>query len=556
VRPFAGETVYAILMAVTTRTPDAPNTLNPELPLHLSSVIRALMEKTADARPKSAAEVALALDLPDNVTPWESLGTTEVIVSVPKAAPTPKKPAPRWKRAAIAVGLLATVVAASVIVIVRDKDGKIVGQFTVPEGSSVEVKPGAPEPQPVPPVAATPDRRAAEYVLKLGGTVRVNGENRDIKAVADLPNGPFSLQWVKLIKSKEVTDAGLANFKGCTRLKYLDLHETRVSDAALANFSECTELVYIDLNQTGVTDAGFAHFKGNKGVRWLDLCENPGITDAALAHLRGTKVVTHLQLYNTAVTDTTLSYFKDCDNLMLLNVGGKTRVTDAGLVHFKGCRNVMFLNLSHTAVTDEGLKNFKDCRSLSDILLVSTSVTKAGVMPFTSRQGWTLIHLQRTRVTQTEIADLAKAAPQWTIFHDGGPTIDPVNAVPPDRTAAERVLFLGGVVRVHGDAREIRTAADLPATGFRLTEASLSQSILFRELELEMFKGCKNLKSLDASNTAVTDAVLPNLNDCNELVHLDLRRTKVTQAGVTALATALPRCRIIWDGGTIDPKVK
>src|SRR5205085_1470253 len=68
-----------------------------------------------------------------------------------------------------------------------------------------------------------PDRRAAEYVLDLGGTVQVNGEGKDIKTATDLPKEHFSLTSASL-HGKNATDAGLANFKGCNELTVLTLH--------------------------------------------------------------------------------------------------------------------------------------------------------------------------------------------------------------------------------------------------------------------------------------------------------------------------------------------
>jgi hypothetical protein len=41
-------------------------------------------------------------------------------------------------------------------------------------------------------------RKAAEYVLSLGGVVWVNGEHRDIRTSADLPRQPFTLTDIDL----------------------------------------------------------------------------------------------------------------------------------------------------------------------------------------------------------------------------------------------------------------------------------------------------------------------------------------------------------------------
>src|SRR5207249_2538384 len=142
------------------------------------------------------------------------------------------------------------------------------------------------------------DRKAAEYVVAIGGTVRVNEQDRDFKAAADLPRGSFRLTYVDLPKNKQVSDAGLAHFKGCKNLTTLSLGDTQVSDAGLAYFEGCKNL-------------------------------------------------TQLWLYNTRASDTSLALFKDCKNLTLLNLGG-TQVSDVGLAYFKDCKNLINLHLGGT----------------------------------------------------------------------------------------------------------------------------------------------------------------------------------------------------------------
>lgn len=58
---------------------------------------------------------------------------------------------------------------------------------------------------------------------------------------------------------------------------------------------------------------------------------------------------------------------------------------------------------------------------------------------------------------------------------------------------------------------------------------------------------------LGLSGTRVTDAGLEELHVCKKLVAIDVVRCPVTEGGVRKLAAALPRCRIEWDGGFIEP---
>ena len=58
-----------------------------------------------------------------------------------------------------------------------------------------------------------PDRRAAEYVLSIGGRVCVNDGLSAIAAVAELPRGRFRLTCVDLHVHQQVTNEGLAVVK-------------------------------------------------------------------------------------------------------------------------------------------------------------------------------------------------------------------------------------------------------------------------------------------------------------------------------------------------------
>jgi serine/threonine protein kinase len=166
-----------------------------------------------------------------------------------------------------------------------------------------------------PKVVADVDRKAAEWVLSVGGGVGVNGEDREIKAAAELPKGPFSLTGVKLEGNKAVTDASLAQLKDCKNLMGLYFQGTAVTDLGLAHLKDCKSVLGIHLDNTKVTDLG-------------------------LAHLKDWKKLLYLNLDGTDVTDTGLAHFKDCKNLKELFVKG-TKVTAKGLaelaVALPGC---------------------------------------------------------------------------------------------------------------------------------------------------------------------------------------------------------------------------
>ncbi len=419
---------------------------------------------------------------------------------------------------------------------------------------------------------ADPDRRAAEWVLSIGGKVRVNDQQRDLAAAAELPSEPFRMTFVDLTRKKRVTDAGLARFQHCKNLTKLYLTGTPVSDAGLAHFKDCEKLRDLYLNATGVTDAGLAHFKDCKNLTALNLgytrvtdaglanfkdCKNltslslfgMPVTDAGLAHFKGCKNLTRLDLSNTRVSDAGLANFKDCKNLTDLNLDG-TRVTDAGLAHFKDCKNLTGLYLHRTRVTDAGLKELAGLKSLQSLKLDgapmtdaglkelagfknlqtlwlnNTQVTDAGLKELAGLKSLQVLHLKSTKVTEAGVKQLAAALPGCRIEWDRG-----VIAADPDRAAAEYIAAAGGSFQTTLGDRWMQQA---PAGKFRLTGVNVYFKGDAVGDELAALLGsCTELESLNLGWTGVTGAGLLHLKDCTKLTDLNLEKVAADE-GLTA----------------------
>ena len=105
------------------------------------------------------------------------------------------------------------------------KDGKVLSQelVTVEKNGRQVVRISR---EAAPAVKSDPDRRAAEYVLSIGGTVQVNAVIRDLKAVGELPKETFRLTAFSTGDGTKVSNAGMAAFEGCTNLTQLDLPQT------------------------------------------------------------------------------------------------------------------------------------------------------------------------------------------------------------------------------------------------------------------------------------------------------------------------------------------
>lgn len=157
--------------------------------------------------------------------------------------------------------------------------------------------------------AATPassagfDRRAAEWVLSMGGFVdiRENNRLRKIRAGETLPEGDLELASVD-VRGPKVTDEGLAVFKECKNLTYLIVQSSHVGDVGLANFKDCKQLGYLNLEGTLLTDAGLAIFEGNAELTGLALPYTQ-ISDDAIGQLSAFKKLRGVNVKFTRMTE-------------------------------------------------------------------------------------------------------------------------------------------------------------------------------------------------------------------------------------------------------------
>jgi len=341
------------------------------------------------------------------------------------------------------------------------------------------------------------DRKAAEYVLSIGGIVQVNDQGDDIKAVADLPKGPFRLTSFTLNENKRVNDAGLASFKGCVNLAVLRLEGTQVTDEGMTYFKDCKNLRELGLRRTRVSDVGLANFKDCKNLAILAL-DFTGVTDAGLAIFKECKELKSLFVISTQVSDAGLALVKDCKKLVFLNLDS-TKVTDAGLTLLKECQSVQMFTLRGTQVSDAGLVHLKDYKNLNFLWLDNSQVSNAG-----------LIHLVACK--KLEVLNLS------------GPKISDA-----------------GMIHV----KECKNLKDLAVWHSKVGDKGLAH-----------IKELKKLTTLILRDTQVTDEGLVHLKECKQLTYINLRVTKASNKGIEELKKALPTCKIEWDGGTIEPTPK
>ena len=303
-----------------------------------------------------------------------------------------------------------------------------------------------------------------------------------------------------LPRSEKITDAGLAHLTGLSRLKVLDLSETKITDAALPHLAKMAQLTTLRL-PSNLTDAGLAHLAPLTNLVELRV-GGDGVTDAGLSHLSGMIGLKKLELIEVAIQGRglkQLAHFTELEHLHL----DSSKTTDEGLSHLPKMAGLLHLRLNGSEqLTDEGLKHLAQTPNLRRLDLFSVAGVKGpGLEHLVALQQLETLRLPN-RVDDQDLARLAKL-PKLTTLDNWS-------------LRAGSGAGLAAVAR----ARKFKRL-DFESTGG--TDDSLAH-----------FKGLKHVTELRLPPRA-TDAGLAHMAGMTRLKILDLGRSRVTDAGLVHL---------------------
>jgi formylglycine-generating enzyme required for sulfatase activity/Leucine-rich repeat (LRR) protein len=437
--------------------------------------------------------------------------------------------------------------------------GLLVAVTTPPPDKPTPPQTNIPVTKPAVPVTAVADvdRKAAEWVLSIGGqvTIRPDNQPQTFAINRNLPAGHFQVLEVYLNGNYGFSSAALVNLKGLTNLKRLDLWLTNASDTGLAHLKGLTNLTHLSLSATHVTNDGLIHLKNLTNLRQLILTHTR-VSDAGLVHLKDLSNLQELWLGATLLSDAGLVHLGGLTNLRFLSLGVNTQVTDAGLIHLKGLTNLKDLNLSMTQLTDAGVPMLASLGTRLDKLSV-----------------------EGTHISAKGFATLRAAVPGI-----------PLKWTEANRDLATLALSLGGKVHIRmkgqKEDRPIKDLSEIPVDYFQVTRLGLADlkhlpEDLFRKLASLTDPTFDHLEMLDLSGTPFQDRHLewvfmfrgrwfdlssywpvhrdrlhePVEGEFTHLVDLSLAGTQISDAGLAHLhdlkalkRLVLSRCQISGPG--------
>lgn len=328
-------------------------------------------------------------------------------------------------------------------------------------------------------VAGKGDQAVADWVKSIGG-----------KAVME--NGALV---EALLNGASVSDEGLKNIEGLTRLRKITLDGTEVGDLGIGRLAGLSGLTELSLNSTGVSDARLEHIGRLMGLRKLHL-NNTLIEGGGLAHLKNLKSLEELSLLGSPIKDNGLTVLPELSSLKRLSLA-TTDITDEGMKYLSGLTGLERLDLSSTDIDDKGIEQLKGLTGLTELILdYSGRFSDAGFAHLAGLKNLVRLSLLRTRVTDKSMKVIAGF------------------------TALENL--------------------DLNYTG--VTDKGLVD-----------LAALKNLKSLGLDSTFVTDKSGEILLGFKKLEQLNLYHTVVSNKAHEELKSGLAGCRITWDEKSAMP---
>ncbi len=243
------------------------------------------------------------------------------------------------------------------------------------------------------------------------------------------------LEYLAVMTSSKVTDAGLEHLAGVRQLQQFDASASRVTSVGLRHLATAElrnlnlrgtslgddltclaafqQLQILDLGETDVSDEELEHLASLSNLERLCL-DSTRISDEGLKHLRGLESLDFLLLSSTQITDRAFRHLKDLPALRIL-IANDTQIVGSGLKRCLQFQTLEELNISNTTVSDEFVARLKGQSSLGYLDLSDTEVTDAGLVHLMDMKRLVWLSLERTKVTDGGVEELQQAFPDCRI---------------------------------------------------------------------------------------------------------------------------------------------
>lgn len=205
------------------------------------------------------------------------------------------------------------------------------------------------------------DRKAAEWVLGLGGKVTLVQPSVEIASVADLPRGKFEVLFIVFNNTQgqiqAIPDSGWEAVAGLQSLERINCEAIKISSAAFDHIATCAALQQLQIQYSLLDDTLWPHLARLPKINKLVLSYNGHLTGVGISKARVPELQT-LLLTHREVVDAALPEVATLKSLQELHLDG-AQITDEGIAALAGLPKLTRLNLIGTPASAQGLSKLK-----------------------------------------------------------------------------------------------------------------------------------------------------------------------------------------------------
>src|SRR5579863_7600541 len=416
------------------------------------------------------------------------------------------------------------------------------------------------------------ERDIALWIIRLGGSVMVDGIDHPIADPFDLPERDFRILVVdmhgtitepkglerlsKLSQVRELyvparvwspvsdvkapfADESFQYYTGMNKLEKFQAGLTTlawldIGDEGVKRMAPLTQLKDLRVALTTIKDPKC--FEALVNLESLDL-NDTYVRDSSLAPLAAMKNLRHLTLVGTLVTDDSLKYVRDLTKLEELDLYG-VKITDDGVEHLRKLTALRKLNLLGAQITDASADILAQFTELRELNLYRSRITNAGLDKLRRLPHLQVLDLRYSAVTDAGVDAIRTALPKCRVsFVNTAPSFasrrvesKPANSSEP--AVAKWIESMGGEARV--------------ADG-RIQSISVAR-LAFSDSQMKYLAGLTGLEKLDIEATDVSDLGVASLAKLIKLRDLVLSFTSVSDRGLIHLARMTNLRRLMLAG--------
>ena len=426
-----------------------------------------------------------------------------------------------------------------------------------------------------PPQQISADRMWAEWILRMGGSVVLEGQRRPVTDLSQVPTTDFRLHTLNftgitmyaaslqdelrhlppLPHLKELYLNGrlwydqpaprladtIGLFSSSTELEKLVLSRPvqtyiPMNDAALKQLAPLKNLKEIRIRQTRAPGLALSQFP----LTHLDLNYIVAFGDAGMANLKNMTTLTELYLRGTSITDEGLVNLSGLTNLVELDLSD-ANISDAGVAFLAGLTKLRKLSLQGADVTDAGIDALRNMSQLEELSLYRTKVSNAGLAKLAALKNLRSLDLRYSRATGAGVRELTASLPNVDVL------IQDSSAPPPKRTKDASIVANQGEPAIAEWLRAIGGKVEL--AGEHISSVSLKGTTI-TDAELAILTKLPRLADLSLRHTEVSSIGLAHLSTVTSLQKLDLADTLLDDAALESLRP-LANLRVLHLDGTL-----